>query len=264
MTIIGAVSTQEREISDLALGEPDLSVIIPAFNEERRLPPTLERLHAYLRDQPYGWEIVVVSNGSTDRTEDVVRAAAKRYPNLRLLSTPERGKGIACRLGAVQSRGRAVFLCDADLSMPPDHIGAFLGLLQAADVVAGSREAIGAARYDEPWHRHLMGRVFNRLVQSIIVRGINDTQCGFKAFRREVADDLFGRQTINGFGFDVELIYLAYKFGYRVVELGIDWHFDPDTRVRPGVDTLAMLRELLTIRLRDLRGGYGPVVAPGG
>jgi len=198
-----------------------------------------------------------VSNGSTDRTEEVVRTAAAENSLIRLLVSPARGKGIACRLGALQSTGRAVFLCDADLSMPPDHIGAFLGLLKAADVVAGSREAIGAARYDEPWHRHLMGRVFNRLVQRIIVRGINDTQCGFKAFRREAADDLFNRQTIRGFGFDVELIYLAYKFGYRVVELGIDWHFDPDTRVRPGVDTLAMVRELLSIRLRDWRGGYG-------
>jgi dolichyl-phosphate beta-glucosyltransferase len=235
---------------------PDLSIVIPAYNEARRLPLTLERLHEYLSVQPFTWDITVVSNGSTDETDNVVRRAANWLPNLSLISIPERGKGIATKTGALTSRGRILFLCDADLSMPADAIGRFLEALKGADLVAGSREAHGARRYNEPWHRHVMGRVFNRLVQLVAVPGIRDTQCGFKAIRRPAANELFARQTLQGFGFDVELLYLARRFGYRVKELGIEWYFDADTRVRPGIDTISMLRELLLIRLRDLRGEY--------
>jgi dolichyl-phosphate beta-glucosyltransferase len=129
-------------------------------------------------------------------------------------------------------------------------------MVERADVVVGSREAAGARRYDEPWHRHLMGRVFNRLVQIIAVKGIDDTQCGFKALRRVAARDLFTQQQLNGFAFDVELLYLAQKYGYLIQEIGIDWYFDDDTRVRPGIDTLGMVKELLMIRIRDSFGGY--------
>jgi dolichyl-phosphate beta-glucosyltransferase len=249
----GPISLAEASISDRAL---DLSIVIPALNEAERLPATLDRLYEYLRRQDYTWEIVVVSNGSTDATDDVVRAASARIPNLRLVSLSARGKGLAARVGALRSTGRIVFLCDADLSMPPEALDGFLKLSQENDVVAGSREAAGARRVGEPWHRHFMGRVFNRCVQFLAVPGINDTQCGFKAFHRSVVDNLFGRQTVNGFGFDVELLYLARKYGYRVAELGIEWRFDSDTRVRPGVDTVNMLAELIAIRWRDLIGVY--------
>lgn len=235
---------------------PFLSVVIPAFNEERRLPPTLNRLHGYLRDGSYRWEIVVVSNGCTDATDEIVREAAATIPNLHLISLAERGKGIATRTGALRSAGEIVFLCDADLSMPPENIASFLDRLESAEVVVGSREAPGSRRYGEPWHRHMMGRVFNSLVQVVAVRGIEDTQCGFKAFRRAAARDLFGRQTLSGFGFDVELLYLARKLGYRIQELGIPWYFDEDTRVRPGLDSIGMFYEVLMVRLRDMAGRY--------
>jgi glycosyltransferase involved in cell wall biosynthesis len=175
---------------------------------------------------------------------------------VRLVTTSVRGKGVAVKTGALQSRGEVVFICDADLSMPPATLSAFLEAIHEADVIVGSREAPGAKRYNEPWKRHLMGRIFNFLVQRIAVQGIEDTQCGFKALRREAAHDLFSQQTLAGFGFDVEMLYLARKYGYRIKELGIDWYFDADTRVQPGTDTLDMLGEMLLMRLRDLQGRY--------
>lgn len=248
----------ERSITNTSIleGAPYLSIVIPAYNEARRLPPTLNRLHAYLREQRFDWEILVISNGSTDGTEGVVERAAADIPNLRLVSLTERGKGLATKTGALRSNGQIVFLCDADLSMPPEEIAAFLQEIESFDVVVGSREAPGARRYREPWHRHLMGRVFNQLVQLLAVRGIDDTQCGFKAFRRGAAQAVFSQQTLRGFGFDVEVLFLARRFGYEIRELPIDWYFDPDTRVRPGVDSLEMLGEVLMIRIRDARGQY--------
>jgi dolichyl-phosphate beta-glucosyltransferase len=235
---------------------PRLSIVIPAFNEERRLGSTLHRLHEYLSSQDYSWDIVVVNNGSTDDTAGLVRRCAAEVPNLRLIDIAERGKGIASRTGVLQCNGEIIFLCDADLSMPPHSLASFLEMVEKADVVVGSREAAGSRRYEEPWHRHLMGRVFNRLVQIIAVKGIDDTQCGFKALRRGAAHDLFTQQRLNGFAFDVELLYLAQKYGYQIEEIGIDWYFNDDTRVRPGIDTLGMVKELLTIRIRDSFGGY--------
>lgn len=217
---------------------------------------TLSRLHAYLREQPYTWEILVVSNASTDGTDDVVRAFGAEIPGLQLISLTGRGKGLAVRAGALRSWGEVVFICDADLSMPPETLAAFLDGIEIADLVVGSREAPGANRYHEPWQRHVMGRVFNRLVRILAVHGIDDTQCGFKAFRREAADHLFGQQFVTGWGFDVELLYLAQKYGYRITEIGIDWYFDADSRVRPGTDTLNMLTEILMIRMRDLLRRY--------
>jgi glycosyltransferase involved in cell wall biosynthesis len=198
----------------------------------------------------------VAVNGSTDDTEGVVRRAAEVRPNVRLVTTAVRGKGVAVKTGALQSRGQVVFICDADLSMPPATLARFLASIREADVVVGSREAPGARRYNEPWKRHFMGRVFNFLVQRIAVQGIEDTQCGFKALRRDAAFDLFSQQTLAGFGFDVEMLYLARKYGYRIMEIGIDWYFDADTRVQPGTDTLDMLGEMLLMRLRDLQGRY--------
>jgi dolichyl-phosphate beta-glucosyltransferase len=257
--IIGAIRyTVEVPIAGSAGSEvtPHLSIVIPAYNEEHRLASTLRRLHEYLSAQDYSSEIVVVSNGSTDDSAGLVRGMARDVPNLRVIDIPERGKGIASRTGALQSRGDIVFLCDADLSMPPQSLAKFLEAIERADVVAGSREAFGSRRFEEPWHRHVMGRVFNRLVKTIAVKGIEDTQCGFKAIRRQAAHDLFAEQRLNGFAFDVELLYLARKYGYRIEELGIEWHFNGDSRVRPGIDTLGMVKELLMIRMRDACGVY--------
>lgn len=246
---------------------PYLSVVIPAYNEERRISSTLARLHGYLAQQPYGSEILVVSNGSRDRTVEVVQECARTVPNISVVSIPQKGKGVASKTGVLRSRGEIIFLCDADLSMPAEGLDRILRATETADIAAGSREAPGARRFQEPWYRHLMGRIFNRLVQLLAVPGVEDTQAGFKAFRRPVALKLFERQAVNGFGFDVELLYLARKYGYVTREVPIDWYFDADTRVRPGIDTLSMLGELIQIRVRDLLGRYGesaPAAARGG
>jgi dolichyl-phosphate beta-glucosyltransferase len=241
---------------DTAAGSTMLSIVIPALNEEHRLPVTLERLCTYLAQQPYMWEIIVVPNGCTDSTAGVARVAACDEPRIRVVEIDVRGKGLAAKAGALASTGDVVFLCDADLSMPPERLASFLEAIERADVVAGSREAGAARRFDEPWHRHIMGRIFNHLVRIMAVPGIDDTQCGFKAFRRDAALDLFGQQTVAGWGFDVELLYLARKYGYIVEELGIDWYFDRDTRVRPGVDTVQMIGELIAIRMNEIHGRY--------
>jgi dolichyl-phosphate beta-glucosyltransferase len=260
LAIIGPTQRSEGDI-DRATNTrkpPRLSIVIPAYNEARRLPRTLARLHQYLGGQPYTWEIIVVSNASTDGTEALVRDLSADIPGLQLIALTGRGKGLAVRAGAIRSWGEVVFICDADLSMPPEEIARFLEAIASADVVVGSREAAGARRFDEPYHRHLMGRVFNRFVQLAAVHGIKDTQCGFKAFRREAADHLFGQQYVTGWGFDVEVLFLAQKFGYRLAEVGINWFFDADSRVRPGVDTLNMVTEVLMIRLRHLLRRYQP------
>lgn len=239
------------------MDEPFLSVVIPAYNEAARIVPTLERVTAYLRQQGYSWEVVVVDDGSSDATAERV----ERFDGgaaVRLLSVEHGGKGWAVRHGMLQVKGSYRFLCDADLSMPIEELGRFLPpVLEGYDIAIGSREAPGARRFAEPAYRHLMGRGFNLLVRWLAVRGFADTQCGFKCFRGPVAEELFGRQRLDGFGFDVELLFLARRAGYTVVEVPIDWHFNAASKVRPVRDTLAMLRDIAAVRWGSLRGRYG-------
>ncbi len=236
---------------------PFLSIIIPAYNEERRLPGTLTQIMEYLSHQDYQAEVLVVENASTDGTCGVVQQFMAEHPSIQLIQSPVRGKGSAVRLGMLSARGQYCFLCDADLSMPIDQLDKFLPPWnESVDIVIGSREAEGAHRYGEPPHRHTMGRVFARLVQFLAVRGYEDTQCGFKLFRREAVPSIFRYQTLNGWGFDAEVLYIAEKRGYRVAEVGIDWYYNTDSRVRPVHDSLQMMRDLLRIRLNDLRGRY--------
>jgi dolichyl-phosphate beta-glucosyltransferase len=160
--------------------------------------------------------------------------------------------------------GDYIALADADFSMPVEEFDHFRpDVLGAYDVAIGSREAPGAHRYDEPFHRHLMGRVFNGLVQLLLLPGIQDSQCGFKCLRREVAHELCQQQTISGWGFDVELLYLARKRGYRIREVPISWRYMPGSRISPLRDTITMLRDILTIRANGKRGLYdAPAAAP--
>lgn len=237
---------------------PFLSIIIPAYNEANRLPASLTRILDYLARQPYAAEVIVVENGSTDATADIVRAMLADTPRLKLIQAQTRGKGNAVREGMLAAEGDWLFMADADLSMPITELDRFFpgGAQPDYDIAIASREAPGAVRYDEPPMRHLMGRVFNGLVKLLAVPGFQDTQCGFKCFRREVARDVFARQTLSGWGFDVEVLYIARKHGYRIVEIPIDWYYQTDSRVRPIEDTLRMVRELLTVRINDLQGVY--------
>jgi len=174
----------------LETDRPFLSIIIPAHNEERRLPGSLEKIVAFLEKQDYQAEVIVVDNGSRDNTSGVVEGFMARYPFISLIREERRGKGLAVKLGMLAARGEYLFLCDADLSMPIEEVAKFLPpQLEDYDVAIASREVEGARRYGEPPHRHLMGRVFNLIVRLLAVRGFQDTQCGFKCFRREVARD---------------------------------------------------------------------------
>lgn len=234
-----------------------LSIIIPAYNEARRLPATLDKIIDYLTQASYTAEVIVVENGSTDATADIVRRYMATNPMVRLIQSTIRGKGNAIREGMLVAQGDYLFMCDADLSMPISELDKFFPTPGPDyDIAIASREAKGAVRYDEPPHRHLMGRVFNLLVKVLAVPGFEDTQCGFKCFRRDVARDVFGRQQLTGWGFDVEVLYIALKRGYRVVEIPIHWYYQADSRVRPVHDTIRMIRELLTVRLNDLQGKY--------
>lgn len=236
-----------------------LTIVIPAYNEGRRLPATLTALHDFLRLQPYSSEVLVVENGSTDDTAQIVERFAPSLPGLRLLQLSERGKGRAVQAGVLEARGEIILLCDADLSMPVTEIPRFLQTMESGcDVVVGSREGAGAIRYGEPRRRHIMGRVFNLIVQLLAVPSLDDTQCGFKAFSAAPARELFRRQTLTGWAFDVEILYLARKLEYRIRELPIEWHYNNDSRVRPFHDTVDMLGEIARVRVNDLAGVYAP------
>lgn len=231
--------------------QPFLSVVIPAFNEEPRISGTLSQVIEYLAGQDYGWEVVVADDGSRDHTAQLVGRVIVEHPNVRILRLPHRGKGWAVKHGMLAAQGEYRLLCDADLSVPIEQVERLLPPLgPGSDIVLGSREAPGAARIGEPARRHLMGRVFNRLVSRLAVPGLSDTQCGFKCFRGEVVQDLFRRLTIDGFAFDVELLFLARKLGLTFEEVGVDWYYRPESKVRPLRDSLAMTLDLLKIRWR--------------
>jgi dolichyl-phosphate beta-glucosyltransferase len=178
------------------------------------------------------------------------------HSNVRVLRLPHRGKGWAVKNGMLAVEGEFRLLCDADLSVPIEHVERLLPLFDAtsggagSDIVLGSREAFGAARIGEPSRRHLMGRVFNRMVSLLAVPGLTDTQCGFKCFRGETAQDLFPRLTLDGFAFDVELLYLARKLGLPYSEVGVDWYYRSQSKVRPIQDSLVMALDLIKIRCR--------------
>ncbi|RRR75125.1 MAG: glycosyltransferase family 2 protein [Candidatus Viridilinea halotolerans] len=241
-----------------------LSIVIPAYNEARRLPTTLATIRAYLEAQPYAAEVLVVDDGSSDATAKVAAA----YPGVTVLQRDHRGKGFAVRAGALAAQGSFVLLCDADLAVPIEEWSRFESYLRTGDdVVIGSREGVGATREGEPWYRHVMGRVFNHIIALVALRGINDTQCGFKAMSREVAQDLFRRVRIYGddapvvhgaavTAYDVELLFLARKAGYRIREVPVPWQYGTETKVNPVRDSLRNLRDVLQVRWNDLRGRY--------
>ena len=238
------------------MAKPFLSVIIPAFNEERRISATLASVIDYLGAQEYTWEVVVVDDGSTDATSAFVNAVVDIDDRVRLERVPHRGKGWAVRHGMLAATGELRFMCDADLAMPIAQLRLFIDrMAESHDVVIGSREGAGARRYDESFMRHLRGRVFNRVVRLLAVGGFQDTQCGFKCFRSAAAEELFASQRTVGFGFDVELLYVATKRRLRILEMPIEWHHQDASTVR-SVDAFLMLRDVLMVRLRDMRGFY--------
>jgi dolichyl-phosphate beta-glucosyltransferase len=236
---------------------PALSLVIPAYNEQARLPYTLSEIEAYIRREQLDCEVIVVDNGSHDATSAVVQQASVTFPRLRLLRTDGRGKGRAVRAGVLVAQGEVVLFADADLSWSVEDLARFLSLVgETTPIVIGSREGVGARRIGEPGYRHLMGRIFNRVVQTLAVPGIEDTQCGFKAFRADAAWAVFSRQRIGGFGFDVEVLYLARRLGFSVRVVPLRWEHKENSRVAPIGDTVGMLSDVLRVRFNAWRGRY--------
>jgi dolichyl-phosphate beta-glucosyltransferase len=250
------------ETSSSRDGETSVSIVIPAYNEERRLGATLETVATYLRAQPWSWEIRVVDDGSQDATSRVVDQVSHVEPRIVVQREPHRGKGGAVKAGLLAAVGDFRFICDADLSMPISELARFLPpVLSKFDVAIGSREGQGARRVGEPAYRHVMGRLFNAMVQ-LILPGVEDSQCGFKMFTAEAVRAIFPFVTIEGWAFDVEVLAVARAQRLRVVEVPIEWHFRSESQVSMVRDSFGMLRELVRIRLRARRGTYRTVTTP--
>jgi glycosyltransferase involved in cell wall biosynthesis len=251
-----------------------LSVVIPAYNESSRLPESLHKAVEYLESRDYPYEVIVVDDGSSDNTADLaeefVKGAEIRNPSsqIKVIHNPHRGKGYAVRTGMLAAQGRYILYSDADFSAPIEEVEKLLVYLQGKyDIAIGSREGKGAARYDEPFYRHLMGRVFNTFVRLVALPQFNDTQCGFKAFRKEAAHTLFRSLHLYGedtpdvqgalvTGFDVEVLYLALKWGYKVKEVPVRWFYSKGANVNPVKDSYRMLKDIAKVRMNALRGVY--------
>lgn len=237
----------------------DLSVVIPAYNEEMRLPRTLLAAREIFGKRPLRFEILVVDDGSKDGTPNVVHSMSEISPEIRLLTYPaNRGKGYAVRFGMLNAMGKRVLFCDADGATPFTELDRLMGALDAgADIAIGSR-----ALYSQQtavatlWYRRVIGRIFNGIVNVSILPGIADTQCGFKLFSAETIRPIFTRQRMDGFSFDVEILYLARKAGFKIVEVPVNWANVPGSKVHLIKDSLRMLRDVIKVRLRDLFGGY--------
>lgn len=241
--------------TDIALN-PFFSVVIPAYNEKNRLPGTLEQILQFLQQQPFTSEVIVVENGSTDNTHQIAQQFAMQHKNLHVMQS-EKGKGVAVQRGMLAAKGDFRFMCDADLSMPVEEIIKFIPpKLQDFDIAIASREAPDAVRYNEPSYRHLGGRGINFLIQTLILPGLNDTQCGFKCFRAEVADDIFSRQTMDSWSFDIELLYIARRHGYRIIEIPIHWYHFSDSKVSVLRDAPHMISDIFRIHANARRGLY--------
>ena len=243
-------------------GEPRVSIVIPAYNEAARLPENLARLHEFLDQRGLTHEVIVVDDGSGDDTADLVASLSADWPALVLVRESHRGKGGAIRTGVLAARGALVMLADADFSMPVVELERFdPEVLGSFDIAIGSREASGSRRIGEPAYRHAMGRVFNRLVQWLLLPGIQDTQCGFKCMRREIAQELCACQTLEGLAFDCELLVLARHRGYTIREIPITWQYVSGSKVRPLLDTCSMFADVIRVRLKAARGDYNKEAA---
>ena len=267
-----------------------LSIVVPAYNEAARIAHTMSEVAAELDRLGIDAEVVVVDDGSVDATASIVADASRSDSRIRLVRAAHAGKGAAVRRGMIEAAGAWRFLADADLSMPISELRRFMpafaeGFGEAssafagpafaeshgeapgsdatyADVLVGSREAGGATRIGEPWPRHAIGRVFNWCVKLLVLRGVDDTQCGFKLFSAHAAETLFPLQRVDGFGFDVEILFLARRAGLVIREIPVTWEYGRESKVSIASGARGFL-DLVKIRWNQLRGAYPPPVRPG-
>ena len=238
----------------------DLSIVIPAYNEEFRLPKTLEAIFAWLGSRPSSSEVIVVDDGSSDRTREIVAALWEKHPSLRLVPNGQnRGKGYSVRHGMLEARGEIILFSDADLSTPIEEADKLLTSMREGgyDIAIGSR-AVDRSLIEvhQSAGREQAGILFNQLVRWIVGIEFSDTQCGFKAFRRERSRIIFEQQRVERFGFDPEILFLAQRHGLRVAEVPVRWRHDAATKVNVVADGTQMFLELLGIRWNALRGRY--------
>ena len=243
---------------------PELSVVIPAFNEEKRLARTLERVREYIAAKGFDAEVIVVDDGSSDDTAKLLEEWCVRMPILRLVSNGRnRGKGYSVCHGMLEARGHIALFTDADLSAPIEEADKLLSSLNHAEIAIGSRALDRSLiSVHQSRLRELAGGIFNRIVRLVTGVGFRDTQCGFKAFVRQPARIIFEQQRVEGFGFDPEILFLARRHGLRAVEIPVRWGHDPATKVRVFRDSLRMFGDLVRIRWNWLLGRYPKEAKP--
>lgn len=234
---------------------PYLSIVVPAYNEARRLPPTLEKMAEFFRDFGRSYEVLVIVERSADGTLEIAARFAAQQAHFQAVDNGvQRGKGFAVRAGVLRARGEFVFYMDADLSVPLAAVPEFLARFESeprVDVLLGNRQhAMSRITLRQSWLRRTMGQTFNRILKAGGLASLHDTQCGFKAFRRDAAREIFSRQTLDGFAFDVEVLLLAERLGYEIADLPVEWINSPESKVRILHDSFAMFRD--TVRIRRL------------
>ncbi len=247
----------------------ELSVVIPAYNEKSVISITLTKVTSFLNDFMPDYEIIVVDDGSTDITSEIVSNIVRTNTKVMLVKNPHKGKGFAVRTGMLMSKGKYVYMCDADLSTPIEELKRFMVWVKDNnfDIAVGSREGVGAIRKNEPLIRHVMGRVFNYLVRFVVLRGINDTQCGFKLFKGELARKVFAKVKLYGdstkeirvpkvTAFDVEVLFISKKMGAKIKEVPVVWEYGKGAKINKVRDSIVNFFDVLKVKLNDLRGLY--------
>jgi dolichyl-phosphate beta-glucosyltransferase len=232
---------------------PELSVVIPAYNEEQRLPRTIEQIERYLDGRGVDYELIIVDDGSSDGTRQVMDSAAERNKKIRLEALPtNRGKGRALAAGVAVARGDQVLVTDADLSTPIEELEKLDAALKAGAGVAIASRAVSGSRVEvpQPIYRVAMGKVFNLIVQVVLLPGIWDTQCGFKLFRADVAHPVFAALTTDGFGYDPEVLYLAKRRGVKIAEVPVVWRHSAPTKVLPIRSSIDMFKHVVRVRFK--------------
>jgi dolichyl-phosphate beta-glucosyltransferase len=241
------------------MGSHTYSIVIPAYNESQRIAASLDKIVAYIAEQQWGAEIIVVNDGSRDNTAEIVREYSRKNPAVKLLENPgNRGKGYTVRNGVMHAHGDIILFTDADLSSPiQESRKLFAAIDRGADVTFGSRWLQAELQTErQPLYRQVFGRIFNLLLRIILGLKYKDTQCGFKAFTRKAAYQIFSRQMIDRWGFDPEVLFLAEKFGLKVAEVPVEWAHDNRSKINPVVDGFKMFTEMLRVRWADVTGKY--------
>ena len=247
----------------------EFSIIIPAYNESDKIIPSLTQVVTFMRNFSDSFEILVVDDGSSDNTVELVEGYARDNEEIRLIKNAHKGKGPTVWTGMMEAKGRYIYMADADLSTPISELETLFKWIteHGLDVVIASREGIGSKRVNEPYYRHLMGRVFNAMVQIIALKGIKDSQCGFKLFTKKAAKEIFKRTQIYGKdskelkkgymgAFDVEVLFLARKLGFKIKEVSVTWTYVQTSRLNPLSDSIKMVMDVIKVRINDLKGIY--------